>query len=127
MFAIWTFFLSLFLIALFLALKFFELKYQKRFFGEFRNKADHFVTDHAPRMHRETIHTGKQISERAVVTGLHFITIFALRIVRFLEKKLVNVINIIKGRNRIKNKRKASDFLMKVSEHKNDRGFVKKV
>jgi len=107
-------------ITLLIALKEIEYKRRKTFALSLRQRADrrvlrlvNFFQIHLPTLSR------KVWQQMLHHFALHLGTFF-LKVVRFVENRLVRFINIIKGKGVIKKKGSASFFIQNVLEHKSE-------
>jgi hypothetical protein len=116
--AIYTLFSSLFLIVFLFAFKHWELRSGKHIFQKHRERADIFITDHIPHIQRRTVETSREVSHKALMSGLHYVTASLLVGVRAVEKRLSHVVDMIRGKHEVKNNGNASDFLIKVRKHR---------
>lgn len=115
--SIFSFTFALFAIAGMIAFKNWEIKSGITVFRKFRFKADRvvakwfiFVKSHMP---TEGKHLSKEITHH---TAYH-VSRTALAVVRFAERKLIRIINFIKGKGIVRKDGTASHYLKNVSEY----------
>lgn len=122
MFAVYTLFSSFLLIVLLFLFKHWELASGRALLGEYRQRADIFISEHIPRLYQRAVKAGKDLSHKAAMSCLHFITASLLRLVRAIEWRLSHTVDMIRGRRKVMRQGSASSFLMQVSEHKKVNG-----
>lgn len=117
MVSIFSFVFAMTAIAGMITFKNWELKAGKTVFREIRFKADRivfsffiFIKSHLPIR-------GKKFSKEIIHHSIFYFSHFALSGVKFLEKRLIRLINFIKGRGVIKKERNTSDYLKNVSKY----------
>lgn len=117
MVSIFSFVFAMTAIAGMITFKNWELKAGKTVFREIRFKADKvvfsfftFIKSHLPTK-------GKRFSKEVAHHSIFYFSHFALSGVKFLERKLVRLIDFIKGRGVVKKERNTSDYLKNVSEY----------
>lgn len=100
-----------------IAMKNWEIKAGKTVLREARFKADKavvswfiFVKSHIPTK-------GKSLSKEITHHTVYHVSQVALRGVKFAEKKLVRIINFIKGKGVVKKDRTASHYMKNVSQY----------
>lgn len=100
-----------------LAIKNWELKAGKTLFRDVRFKADKAVAKWATILKSHVPRNGKIISKELTHNAAYHISHVALAGVHFAERKLIRVINFIKGKGVVKKDRTASHYLKNVSQY----------
>jgi len=117
-----VFILSLTGIASLLSFSVWEKKRGTRLFVEARAKLDSLVV-RAVKICTERIESlDSPTLSRAYNALIHFLAIVILRVIKILEKKMIRVLNTIRGRRELVSQGSASEFLKEVSKHKNGLG-----
>ncbi|HEY4517523.1 MAG TPA: hypothetical protein VJI74_01375 [Candidatus Paceibacterota bacterium] len=95
------------------------------FFPGLRAKADALVLSYTTGLHSLTPRPRKDLAKHMLREGAHSGTVLLLHGVHFLERKLLRLINMIKGRGASTHPTTASEFLKSVAESKqNGRGEI---
>jgi hypothetical protein len=100
-----------------LAVKNWELKAGKTLARDFRFKADRVVAKWTTILQSHLPTRGRVLSKELSHNVAYHVSHAALAGVHFAERKLVRVINFIKGRGVVKKDAAASDYLKNVSEY----------
>jgi uncharacterized membrane protein YidH (DUF202 family) len=105
-------------IAVLVLLKHFEMKAGRTFFHSIRFKADTFIARTGLLIHRHVPTIGKKISKHVAHHTAYHTSSIVLMIVQFMERRLLRLVNLIKGKGVVKKNGSASFFLKHISEHK---------
>lgn len=100
-----------------IAFKNWELRAGKTIFREIRFKADRIVFSFFTFIKSHLSTKGKSLSNEVIHHTIFYFSHFALNCIKFLEKKLIRLINFIKGRGILKKERNTSVFLKNISEY----------
>jgi hypothetical protein len=99
-------------------MKHFEMKAGKTILRAFRFKADTAVAAADLYVRRHVPTFGKKMSKQVAHQTAYHTSSVVLRIVQFMERRLLRFINLIKGKGVVKKNGSASFFLKHISEHK---------
>ncbi|OGG48128.1 hypothetical protein A3D66_00795 [Candidatus Kaiserbacteria bacterium RIFCSPHIGHO2_02_FULL_50_9] len=110
----------------FLALKHWELRRGRVLISKFRAKADALVLHYAKRLFALAPNPRPDLAKHLLREAAHSLTILLLRGLHFLERRLLKVVNMIKGRGTPARNDSVSEFLRSVSEskQKSPRGYI---
>ena len=100
-----------------IAFKNWEIKAGKTIFRDVRFKADKVVASWITFIKSHVPTRGKKLSKEITHHAAFHFSHFALSIVKFIERKLIRIINFIKGKGVVKKDRIASHYMKNVSEY----------
>lgn len=97
-------------------------------FAQTRTRADAWVVRLAMKSEFKIEHFFHLFSKQIIIKGLHRVTLFALRIVRTIEKRLVRVTTLVRGRSEhIAQRVNVASYLEGITrEHRKEDGKEKK-
>ena len=117
MIAIFSFIFSLLAIIGMISIKNWEMKAGKTIFAKMRFKFDIFVAKYLIILKSYTqTKNGRYFLKKIIHYTAYYISHIALSCARFAERKLIKIINFIKGRGVIEKKRQASPYLKNVAD-----------
>ena len=117
MIAIFSFIFSLLAIIGMISIKNWEMKAGKTIFAKTRFKFDIFVAKYLIILKSYTqTNNGRYFLKEIIHYAAYYISHIALSCARFAERKLIKIINFIKGRGVIEKKRQASPYLKNVAD-----------
>lgn len=115
--SIFSFAFSFIAIVSMIAFKNWEIKAGKTLWRGSRFKADKIVARWLTVLKSHIPTTGKRFSKEITHHTAYHISYIALSGVKFMERKLIRIINFIKGRGIVKKDRTASHYMKNVSEY----------
>ena len=117
MIAIFSFIFSLLAIIGMISIKNWEMKAGKTIFAKMRFKFDIFVAKYLIILKSYTqTKNGRYFLKKIIHYTAYYISHIALSCARFAERKLIKIINFIKGRGVIEKRRQASSYLKNVAD-----------
>ena len=125
MVAILTFCLSLAALSAFVLLKGWELRKKRVLAPAFRARADAFVLSATAHLTHHSLQVRPGLAKHLLREAAHEVTVLLLRVVHVVERQLLGVVNMIKGKGTVRHGATASEFLKNIAEHKkNNRGQI---
>lgn len=118
MLAILTFCLSLAALSAFLFLKEWELRKSRVLAPAFRAQADALVLSATARLTHHRLQVRPGLVKHLLRELAHEVTVLLLRVVHIVERQLLGVVNMIKGKGTVRHGATASEFLRQMSEQK---------
>ena len=100
-----------------IAFKNWEVKKGRTMLRDFRFKADRIVAEWFTFIKGNIPTQGKHLSKEITHHTVYHVSHVALDVVKFMEKKLIRIINFIKGRGVVKKQGQASHYLKNVSKY----------
>lgn len=100
-----------------ISIKDWEIKAGKTIFAKIRFKADIFIAKYLIILKSYTqANSGRYFSKEIIHYSAYYISHIALSCARLAERKLIKIINFIKGRGIIKKKGQVSSYLKDVAD-----------
>ena len=115
--SIFSFGFALIAIVSMITFKNWEIRAGKTILREKRFKADKIVANWFTMFKSHLPTRGRKLSKEITHHTAYHISHFALSGVKFIERKLIRIINFIKGKGIIKKDRKASHYMKNVSKY----------
>ena len=122
MISISIFFVSLIGLISLLSFSVWERRSGKKVWVSQRRALDYLVFSAVENIKKRIPKVDKHVFVRLYHGVLHSIALLTLRVLKILERKMSGVVNAIRGKRELTSTQTQSDFLKKVSEHKNSLG-----
>lgn len=112
--------ISLFLLISFLGLKYWERKQGKVLLEGVRKQADVLVEHHANRMYVHSIHIGRHVSHQARHHSTRQRHVLTQKFLSITEHILTRLLDKIRGKNKLKKRGQASQYLVDVARREEE-------